>query len=805
MLMNAKPNKSEKKFGPKGRGQPGQKRGINQSRRLATCLCSQGVLWFLFLALFAAALHFVLALSPFPDLDAFLNRSYGLVINDRNGEALRVLPAADGVKREWAPLNEIPSSVIKIFIRAEDRRFYFHPGVDFISVAGSAFRNIKAGRIVSGASTISMQLARLVKRPGAGMKGKIAEAFDALRLEARLSKKEILELWLNNIPFGSNIEGVAAMARARFGRPVSALDDSRSALLAVVPRRPFLYDPAINPDAAVRSALALSERCRLALREEDLRVAAMEAQAGAVAETFGGNTGFEKAPFHAPHFTERVAKMIRYEGSIPPLAAGLLVSASLPVHSINTTLDLKLQNYAEKLLESELALLSDNRVSNGAILAIDNATGDVRIYAGSSSWFNDADAGKIDGVQARSQPGSCLKPFLYALALDSGFTPADVLPDLPTVFGSREAYVPSNFNSRFNGPVRFRVALASSLNIPAVYLLERLGVDAFENYLEKLGFVSIAETRGTHGTGLALGNAEVSLEELVRGFSVFPRGGSPAQLQWIEGGNAGDKTKPEMSAYAAWVITDILSDRSSRFIGFGPAPSLATPFASMFKTGTANQYQHIWALGATARFTVGVWMGNFSGATVVGRTGSSIPARIAAKLLAAMEEESGGHAAGAKLGERIPSAAGEARICALSGEAAGPYCPGALGEWLPVKADPGACTWHTAQGVFYPPEYQSWLAERFRSGIVRRESGGFIRMPLRGSVFYLDPGMPPEAQALRIETAGFGHASLVYLDGALQGSLNYAGVYALPVTRGKHTVYVEDESGRAASVDFEVR
>jgi penicillin-binding protein 1C len=729
----------------------------------------------------------MLTLSPFPELDAFLNRPYGLVINDRNGAALRVLPAADGVKREWAPLNEIPSSVVRIFIRAEDRRFYFHPGVDFISVAGSASRNIKAGRIVSGASTISMQLARLVKKHGpggdAGMKGKIAEAFDALRLEAKLSKKEILELWLNNIPFGSNIEGVAAMARARFGRPVSALDDSRSALLAVVPRRPFLYDPAINPDAAVRSALALSERCRLALSEEDLRVAAMEAPAE------GGNTGFEKSPFHAPHFTERIAEMF---------------SASPLNHSINTTLDLKLQNYAEKLLENELALLSNNRVSNGAILAIDNATGDVRIYVGSSSWFNDGASGKIDGVEARSQPGSCLKPFLYALALDSGFTPGNVLPDLPTVFGSREAYVPSNFNRRFNGPVRFRVALASSLNIPAVYLLERLGVSSFENYLEKLGFVSIAENRGTHGTGLALGNAEVSLEELVRGFSVFPRGGSPVTLQWIEGGDAVDETKPEMSAYAAWVITDILSDRSSRFIGFGPAPSLATPFASMFKTGTANQYQHIWALGATARFTVGVWMGNFSGATVVGRTGSSIPARIAAKLLAALEEEAGNQAAGAKLGERVPSAAGEVRICALSGEAAGPYCPGVLGEWLPVKAHPGLCTWHTAQGVFYPPEYQSWLAERFRSGIVRKEGGGFIRMPAQGSVFYLDPGMPPEAQALRIETSGFGSASLVYLDGALQGSLNYAGVYALPITRGKHTAYIEDESGAAASVDFEV-
>jgi penicillin-binding protein 1C len=755
--------------------------------------------------------YLFLKILPFPELNAYRERSFGTVVTDRNGNVLRVFPADDGVKREWASLGEIPAGALKIFIRAEDRRFYFHPGIDVFSLAGSFQRNIKAGRTVSGASTITMQLARLVSPHSGGLAGKLREARDAVRIEAKLSKKEILELWLNGIPFGSNIEGLPAMTRGRFGRSIGELDENRAALLAAVPRRPGLYDPAINPEAAVSAAIALSERAGLALREDELMEAAKEAGRNAL------GPADSRAPFLAPHFTERITKDI-YHG-----VHGVTRSnkKNLDFSTVKTTLDLGLQCYAEDLLALELALLARNRVRNGAILAIENDTGAVRAYIGSASWFNEAIAGKIDGVSFRGQPGSCLKPFLYAQALDAGFSPADIMPDLPTVFGSREAYIPSNFNNRFNGPVRLRIALASSLNIPAVYILERLGVRAFEEYLVGLGFDSIRETMGTHGTGLALGNAEVSLEEMVRGFSAFPRGGSPAELRWInaEESSPGLESRkpetplPQMSPYAAWIIRDILSDRSSRFVGFGPAPVLATPFASMFKTGTANQFQHIWALGATKRFTVGVWMGNFSGETVIGSTGSSIPARIASRLLAVMEESArtgNGALLNENLADLVPdfgSIVGitELQICALSGLAAGPYCTGIVREWLRNEKIPTICTWHSIAGLFYPPEYQAWLNERFRSGSVRQDGGGRIRNPASGSVFYLDPSIPPYAQALRIETNGFNPDALVYSNGILQGSLNYAGVYAFPLSRGYHTVLVEDINGNSASVDFEIR
>jgi len=279
-----------------------------------------------------------------------------------------------------------------------------------------------------------------------------------------------------------------------------------------------------------------------------------------------------------------------------------------------------------------------------------------------------------------------------------------------------------------------------------------------------------------------------------------------------------------MTPYAAWIIADILSDRASRFVGFGPAPTLATPFASMFKTGTANQFQHIWALGATKHFTVGVWMGNFSGETVIGSTGSSIPARIASRLLGALEQ-SGGTAktgstssgsvnspnsgtqgiASGNLAGTPPPGISEVQICALSGMRAGPFCTGITREWIRNDAIPQICTWHTAAGLFYPPEYRSWLTEKFRSGSVRQEGTGRIRIPVSGSVYYLNPSLPPETQALRLETVGFSQDAFVYSDGTLMGSLNYAGVYALPLSRGFHTVTVEDSEGSSASVDFEVR
>ena len=744
------------------------------------------------LIVFFLIVYFVFRFTPYPEFEDYMKRSYGYALLDRNGQALRVMPSKDGVKSEWMPIDLIPDNVLNVFIKAEDKRFYFHPGFDLFAIASAGLRNYRSGRTVSGASTITMQLARLIKSRPKTPSGKLMEILDALRLEARLSKKQILELWINGIPFGSNIEGAPAAARARFGMDITQLDDAHTALLAVIPRRPGFYDPAHNPEAAVNAALHLALRCNLKLDEITLLNAAAQASPDYLSE--------EKTPFFAPHFTDRAAA---------------LISANKTKGPVPATLDINLQLYAEKRLLSELAVLENNRVSNGAVLAIDNATGDVLVYAGSASWFDDEAYGKIDGVQVRNQPGSCLKPFLYALAIERGFLPNDILPDIPTVFGSSEAYSPGNFNRRFNGPVRFRIALASSLNVPSVYLTQQVGVSNFEDLLVELGFESIASSRGNYGVGLVLGNAEVSLEELTRAFAVFPRGGKPLNMRFL--------TEQELvtshniiSPYSAGIITDILSDRASRFIGFGPAAAMETNFPSMFKTGTANQFQHIWALGASARFTVGVWMGNFSGETVIGRTGSSIPARIASDLLIALEQtalEQG------NIGQKtaFPDIAGndiahdirEIEICTLSGMAAGIACSGRVKELLPSEKLPGLCSWHRRESAEpeYPWEYQAWLAERFRQGRVSQDASSgaaYIRLPVSGSVFYYNPALPPESQAVRVETAGFAPEAFVFSNDVLQGSLNHAGVFTFLLQRGRHRIRVEDDN-YSDTIEIEVR
>ena len=750
-----------------------------------------GIVAIVFACLLAA--HLFLRLSPFPELQAFQARPYGFAVQDRYGRLLRVFPAADGVRREWVPLDEIPQGVLRVFLRAEDGRFFLHPGIDPAAVAAAGIRNLRAGRTVSGASTVTMQLARMVNPHGHGMRGKIRESFDALRLEARLSKDEILELWINNIPFGSNIEGLPAAGRARFGREPAHLDDARAALLAVIPRRPALFDPAREPDAAVTAALALSRRAGLGLDRATLADAAADASPLALVEA--------KRPFLAPHFTDRLAR-----------PAGR-------TRALRSTLDLDLQLFAERRLATELSLLEANRVNNGAILAIDNQSGAVLVYVGSASWFDDAASGQIDGVTVRNQPGSTLKPFLFAKALENGFSPNDILPDIPTVFGGDQAYSPTNFNRRFHGPVRFRVALASSLNIPSVHVLERLGVGAFEEYLVGLGFESIAGSRTDHGLGLALGNAEVTLEELARAFAVFPRGGRALKLRFTETGDrprAAADSPTVMSEYAAWLITDILADGPSRFLGFGQAQTMATSFPSMFKTGTANQFQHIWALGASPRYTVGVWMGNFSGETVIGRTGSSVPARIASDLLYALEGRRRVTPGGAAEGFPGPPDTGnlrEARICSLSGMAATQACPGTEREWLPVGTSIGPCTWHlppdnrvSSDGEWsghatrapeFPPEYRAWLAERFRLGTVA-PGDPRIRLPTSGSVFHFNPSLDPDFQAIRVETVGFGPGARVYANGVPQGNVNQAGVLAMPLRRGDWLVEVRDGTGHDA-------
>jgi penicillin-binding protein 1C len=686
----------------------------------------------------------LLRFTPYPELGQFREREYSTTILDRGNEVLWVQPIdREGLRREYVHLEDIPAYVKELFILSEDNRFYHHPGVDPFAILRSIFLYLKTGEIVSGASTITMQLASIISPDREVTLGpKILEMVDALRLETRLSKDRILELWLNNIPFGFQAEGVQTAGRTFFGNPVSGLSPEEALLLSVIPRSPALYNPFTEQENCVQAAFDIVIENDLSMSREEISRAA----AGAV---------YKQWRMKAPHFVERFRPSEFY-------------TAGGRYGKVHTSLDLSLNRFAEQRINYYLDRNADSRLNNGAVLLTDNHTGEILCYVGSRDFFDEKYSGQIDGVRIESQPGSCLKPFLYALALEEGMLPNTVLPDIPLSFGREKVYEPRNFDNRFHGPVRLRVALASSLNVPAVYTLNQVGVPEFTDFLLRLGFDSLASQRDQLGLGLALGNGEVNLWELTRAFAIFARRGVAQELTPLESGaGAGtesgsgshatdDETRNRrvISRYSADCICDILSDSASRYLGFGRSPVFELGFPVMFKTGTANQFQHIWAVAATVDYTVGVWMGNFSGETIIGRTGSSLPARVAGELLQKVQRGSPDFP--------VPAGSREVTICTLSGKRPRDICPSTTTEYLPEEYTPEVCDFHRkADGkvqVELPDLYSGWIRDSGKpfSTAAGGEDGLTIVSPREGALFYIDPSLDERFQAVAIEAYGGG-------------------------------------------------
>ncbi|MBQ3671584.1 MAG: transglycosylase domain-containing protein [Treponema sp.] len=677
---------------------------------------------------------------------------------DRNGTLLFVSPLDDGLRREFVPLKEIPDSLRDAFVSAEDKKFYRHAGIDFLSVARAFSQNASENRTVSGASTITMQLARIISpSTERNFPAKIKDSFNALRLEARFSKRKILEMYLNNLPFGNNVEGVRSAARFYFGKDVNNLSIEETLLLSVVPRRPSKYNPVANPDICAKAArehyngdpAALFSAAREARRHE--------------------------WPFFMPHYIRFVSR------HVPPHRTSIVLSA-----------DMNVQRFVEGRIGELLKRNMNARIENAAAVVIENKTGNIIAWVGSQGFSDRNGGGQIDGVLVQNQAGSSMKPFLYALALERGFCANSVLPDIPTEFlvetegNDFDSYRPENFNNRFNGPVLFRTALASSLNIPAVYLVSKIGVEQYLSVLLQLGFDSLRGTGRKADVGLALGVGEVSLLELTHAFTVFANDGILVPLERGEG-----KARRVFSAETARLICDILSDKKARVTGFGYSQTYETDYPSIFKTGTANQYQDIVALGSTADFTVGVWMGNFSGNTVVGKTGSSFPALIAKETLDLLTGKKSAPFA-------VPSLK-KAKICALSGMACGADCPSFLSEYVDKSfvERKEVCSWHkrAADGSLvteFPAVYQEWLSRDFYGSSINYKSSGLkIVNPKDNTVFYR-ASLNSSFQKIPVEVIG-GKADMdeltVFYD-SKKFRISRPFSFTIPVEVGSHVLRV---------------
>ncbi len=670
--------------------------GARTRRRLLQTTLSAGGL--LAVALLAAAAWIA---WPLPARVASPGPVPSLELRDRHGLLLRTTRSDEGARGGWMPLAALDPEIIQAFLAAEDHRFFQHHGVDGRAVLRALRDNVKGGYVVSGASTLTMQTARLLRPIGRGWTGKLRQTLWALRLEAHLDKSRILETYLNRVPLGQGAVGVAAAARLYFGAQASDVSLGQAAMLAGLAHLPSRENPLVSPDhARARRDLVLDR-----MRALGYATPADAQRARHEPVLSPGNTN----RFAAPHFTTQ-----------------LLQRAGSATGTLHTTLDLDLQQAIEAEVRHTVATLHDRSARQAAAVVLDNRSGDILAWVGSPDFFADT-AGQVDMVISRRQPGSALKPFLYGLAFDRGWTPASVLPDVPHTWSTTTGpYRPQNYDRRFRGPVRARVALASSFNVPAVWLADQLGAPALLATLRTAGFASLDRSADTYGLGLALGNGEVTLLELANGYRGIAGGGVWRPVRWLTDaalpagrGASADiavstpratpgmaQPRRFMSGGAAALVLDILQDPVARIPGFGVETPLDYAFPAASKTGTSRHFTDNWAVTTTANFTVAVWVGNFSGSPMQGVSGISGAGPL---LYRAVLQVARRYAPGAL---PTPAAVGaEAEpVCALSGLRATPGCASLVEWFLPGTPPTRSDDWQRAGRTTLPPEYAEWLS-----------------------------------------------------------------------------------------------
>ncbi|MGV8996589.1 MAG: transglycosylase domain-containing protein [Parvibaculaceae bacterium] len=544
------------------------------------------------------------------------------VLTDRDGHPLAE-DAGQWNVQDQKPLYEIPQRLQQAVLTAEDRRFYGHHGVDWRARAHAVWQGLRAGRNVRGASTITEQVVRmLVPRPRT-LWSKWVEGFDAKRLEHMATKTDILEFYLNQVPYASNRRGVVAAAHFYFNRDPDTLDGREMLALAILPRAPSGLDPYKNGARFLdqRSVHLANEMRHLGYLDGDEWENIIETP-----------LELERAKQQASigHFRNYVEQQLKNSSGV-----------SRP-QSVRTTLDGGLMQFTQALLDQRMAMLKGRRVNNAAALIADRRTGEILAWVVAGASFNTETPGRyLDAVLIPRQPGSALKPFLYAASFDAGWSPGTLITDAPLSeavgTGMHEF---NNYSHQFYGDVTVRQALGNSLNIPAIHAVNFVGPDHYLDLLHRFGFNNLTRTAGFYGDGLALGNGEVSLLEMVRGYMALANQGMSKSLVAIrQDGLYKEQSRKIVSAQAATMVSNILSDPWARSLEFGRYSLLDLPIQTAVKTGTSTDYRDAWSLGYDSRYVVGIWMGNLDQSPTDGITGSTGPALVLRGLFAYLNRD----------------------------------------------------------------------------------------------------------------------------------------------------------------------
>ena len=607
----------------------------------------------------------------------------GTAITDRSGRILRLFPDGKGRFSLWRERDAFPQCLKSAAIAAEDRRFLSHPGFDPLAVLRAVFTNVRRWRTVSGASTISQQVVRLIQPRPRTYTAKMMELLESIKMERQLSKEEILELYLNLSPMGGNIRGAGLAARVYFGKDVERVSIPEAASLAVFPRSPSRFDP--RRDEGRKRVLVEKDRILKRMAVRDL-ITPDQLRLGLGSTVIFRN---RQLPLHAPHFVDLV--MMNEAGTS---------------NAVKTTLDLDLQQAVEHVLKSHGNRLRRAGIRQAAALVVSARDAEVLALVGSLGYC-ERDRGFNNAVLAQRSAGSTLKPFLYALALEKGYASVSEIPDTdrsyPTPHGD---YLPLNSDRRLYGPVNVRSALGNSLNISAIKVAKSVGLEDFHRLLEKLEIVGPASPPADrYGLGLAVGNLEVSLYRLVQGYLALARGGELCNLQT----RGGQKSKGlrVFSPEAAYVISNVLADPSARLLTFGNPGYFDFGFPVSVKTGTSSNYRDSWVIGYTSRHVVGIWAGNFDGSPCNGRTGATICGPILMEVMRLL------YGTGYPEAFARPASVREEVVCSMSGKLATPKCRYTSTELLIGKDPVPACDLsHEDEHHQLGASYARWLNRR---------------------------------------------------------------------------------------------
>lgn len=755
----------------------------------------------------AIVLLFLLALAVVPVPSPPFERDYSPVVVDGEGRILRVFL---NQRQQWhlppRADQQTPANLVRAVLCFEDRRFYHHPGVDPRALVRAAIQNAMAGGKVSGASTLTMQVARLMQPKPRTVTNKLLEALQALRLELRYSKEQILRLYLDHAPYGSNIVGVEAASWRYFGKPAQKLTWAQAAALAVLPNAPGLVSP-----VADRSALKVRrDRLLQALADQGH----LDAEACLLAQSEPVPSGTRPFPLHAPHLCRSLAE--RRDGWIA------------------STLDLPVQQRVEDLVRRHSRHLHTLGIRNAAALVVDNDSRQVRAYVGSQDFSDREAQGQVDGIVAPRSSGSLLKPLLYAAAMDEGLAlPQTLLHDVPTYYG---AFAPSNADRSYRGMVPAGEALVQSLNVPAVRLLNAYGVFSFHALLQTAGVSTLFRTPDQYGLPLVIGGAEVTLWDMAALYCSLANQGRYAPLRVVGPAAAGNPGAQVVSPGASHLVLEVLREVQRPGAEYYWR-QYQNQWPLAWKTGTSYGRRDAWAVGANPEWTIAVWAGNFDGEGNADLSGARSAGPLLFDIFHSLPRDSG------RRWFREP--AGELKylsLCRETGFAAGPHCPAsveALGpqHMKPLRVDPYHRTIHVTLDGSHKVCSLCWESDNHSprkrlvlppvaTEIMRRQGRTLevvpphrsecpsvkgsdplrISYPLAGARLWLPRDLDGGFERLVMQASHRdGHEPLFwYLDHRYLGQTRSEHAVAVRVASGWHELQVVDGSGQGDNSRFHV-